>query len=172
MNEAGIMAFEEVMDESAEKVAKEVITEVAETSTKILLKKSPFFIGLGFSIPFAIQRFKDGDIVGGMLELASGLAAAVPGYGTTAAVGIDTFAAGRDIYGAVMEPAVDKSQVSEITQAMAAGSQGVSLVAPVNVTNNYDQSQVVTESGGSQGNIGAGRTDSGYMASKSIAGRL
>ena len=172
MNEAGIMAFEEVMDESAEKVAKEVITEVAETSTRILLKKTPFLIGLGFSIPFAIQKFKDGDIVGGMLELASGLAAAIPGKGTMAAVGIDVYSAGRSIYGDVVNPAVDNNQVSEITQAVGARSQDVSLVAPVNVTNNYDQSQVVTAPGGSQGNIGAGRTDSGYMASKSIAGKL
>jgi len=170
MNEAGELAIEEVMDESTEKAAKEVITEVAETSTKILLKKSPFLIGLGFSIPFAIQRFKDGDIVGGMLELASGLAAALPGKGTAAAIGIDTYAAGRDIYGAVMEPAVDKSQVSELTQAVSAAGSNFTVGGSTTV---IDSSTTINAPpGGSQGNIAAGSVSDGYVSSKAIAGRL
>ena len=168
----GREAAEQILKTGGREAAEQAAETIAVTTTKTVLKKLPLGIGLAFSVPFAIGRAMKGDYVGAGLEIASGLASIVPGPGTAASLSIDAVSATRDVYGAVMNPAVDNNQVSELTQAVVAGSQQVSLVAPVNVTNNYDQSQVVTESGGSQGNIAAGSVSDGYVSSKVIAGRL
>lgn len=61
------------------------------------LKKIPglgLVLGIGLSIP----KFKDGDIIGGVLEIASGAASLFPGVGTLVSVGIDALSMFRDKY--------------------------------------------------------------------------
>ena len=62
---------------------------------KPILKKIP---GIGFLISagFAFSRFKKGDIIGGLLDLASGIASIFPGIGTAVSIAIDVFSAYRD----------------------------------------------------------------------------
>jgi hypothetical protein len=76
-------------------------TGIAKFGAK-LLKNIPV-IGALISIPFAISRFKKGDVLGGLLELGSGLAgtlnAVAPGLGTAIGVAIDTYLIFRDIKG-------------------------------------------------------------------------
>ena len=61
-----------------------------------MLKKLPL-IGTIISFGYAFTRFKSGDVFGGMLDIASGLASLVPGIGTVLSIGIDVFSAMRDI---------------------------------------------------------------------------
>jgi hypothetical protein len=60
------------------------------------IKKVPI-LGALAGIGFAISRFKQGDILGAGLELASGAASIFPGLGTAASVAIDAGLAARDI---------------------------------------------------------------------------
>jgi hypothetical protein len=55
--------------------------------------------GLGsiISFGFAYSRFKDGDVVGGMLDIAAGIAPIIPVIGNAVALGIDLFSAYRDL---------------------------------------------------------------------------
>ena len=62
---------------------------------KSLLKKIPF-LGLGAAGLFAVQRAMSGDWGGAGLELASGAAGTIPGFGTAASVGIDAALAAKD----------------------------------------------------------------------------
>ena len=76
----------------------------AKSATKIgakalgkgLLKKIPL-LGLGAGLLFAGERAMAGDFTGAGLELASGAAGTIPGFGTAASVGIDAALAGRDM---------------------------------------------------------------------------
>ena len=60
------------------------------------LKKIPG-IGQVLSLVFGIQRFSKGDIVGGLLEFASGAAAFIPGIGTAVSLAIDLYNLKRDL---------------------------------------------------------------------------
>ena len=62
---------------------------------KSLLKKIPF-LGLGAAGLFAVQRAMSGDWGGAGLELASGAAGTIPGFGTAASVGLDAALAAKD----------------------------------------------------------------------------
>ncbi len=64
---------------------------------KSLLKKLPF-IGLVAGIAFGIGRAMDGDFNGAAMEIASGAASIVPGWGTLASVGIDTALLEKDTH--------------------------------------------------------------------------
>jgi len=68
-----------------------------KTGGKSFLKKVPFIGGL-IGLFFGIQRFKKGDIFGGILEIASGLTSMipVPVLGTALGIGIDLFLLSRD----------------------------------------------------------------------------
>ena len=68
----------------------------AKALGKGLLKKIPL-LGLGAGALFAAERAMAGDFTGAGLELASGAASTVPGFGTAASVGIDAALAGRDM---------------------------------------------------------------------------
>ena len=68
----------------------------AKTVGKSAFKKIPFGIGTIISFFFAYSRFKSGDVLGGFLEIASGIAGAVPAIGTAISVGIDMLLAFRD----------------------------------------------------------------------------
>lgn len=60
------------------------------------LAKIPY-LGSIISFAFAYDRFKSGDIVGGILEIASGIASAFPIVGTALAIGIDAIIALKDL---------------------------------------------------------------------------
>ena len=57
---------------------------------KMLSKLLPFlpFIGSILDFGFAYKRFKGGDFVGGMIDLAAGIAGLVPGVGTAISIGL------------------------------------------------------------------------------------
>jgi hypothetical protein len=61
-----------------------------------LLKKVPFFGSL-ISIGFAVSRFKSGDVVGGGIEVLSGIAGLFPGVGTGISLALDALNAFLDI---------------------------------------------------------------------------
>lgn len=75
---------------------KAVAKGVGKGVGKALLKKIPI-LGLGVGALFAAQRAMAGDFVGAGLELASGAASTVPGFGTAASVGIDAALMAKDI---------------------------------------------------------------------------
>ena len=73
-----------------------------KTVGKTFLKKIPVVGGL-LGLFFGIQRFKKGDIVGGMLEIASGLASTIPVAGTAIGIAIDAFLLFRDFKGVKLD---------------------------------------------------------------------
>ena len=66
-----------------------------KTGTTALLKKIPV-IGLLVGAGMAIKRFTDGDVLGGLLELGSGVASLFPGVGTGVSIGTDLALLGLD----------------------------------------------------------------------------
>ena len=62
---------------------------------KPILKRIPG-IGSMISWAFAYSRFKKGDVVGGLIDVASGIATLVPGYGTAIGIGLDVLNAFLD----------------------------------------------------------------------------
>ena len=77
-------------------VKKGSATVVHKGLLKGLVKKIPL-IGAVAGAAFAIDRVIKGDFVGAGMELASGLASIVPGFGTTASVGMDATLLARDL---------------------------------------------------------------------------
>ncbi len=63
---------------------------------KPILKRLPL-IGSIISFGSAFSRFKQGDILGGVLDVCSGIATLVPGIGTILSIGIDVISAVRDM---------------------------------------------------------------------------
>jgi uncharacterized protein YcbK (DUF882 family) len=63
---------------------------------KIALKKIPG-VGAILGLLFGIQRFREGDVVGGLGEIASGVASIFPGVGTVVSLGIDALLLFRDV---------------------------------------------------------------------------
>ena len=63
---------------------------------KSVLKKLPLF-GLGAAGVFAVSRFTRGDVIGGLMELASGVLSTIPGLGTVGSVLVDLGLAARDV---------------------------------------------------------------------------
>jgi len=61
-----------------------------------ITKKLPG-IGLLLSLGYAIDRFANGDIQGGLIDIASGAASTIPGLGTAASVGLDIVNAQADL---------------------------------------------------------------------------
>lgn len=84
------------------KLRAEALGEAVETAGKAgwksAAKKVPL-LGLFAGGAFAAERAMDGDFVGAGMELASGLAGAVPGVGTAASLGIDGALLARDLQG-------------------------------------------------------------------------
>jgi len=68
-------------------------------------------IGAILGLIFGIQRFRKGDIIGGLLELGSGIASMIPGAGTAISIAIDAYTLFRDFKRADLE-----GQVSEEIQ--------------------------------------------------------
>ena len=96
-NIAGRSIAKKLIGTSAKKAgAKAIVKGLGKGVGKALLKKIPI-LGLGVGALFAAQRAMAGDFVGAGLELASGAASTVPGFGTAASVGIDAALMAKDI---------------------------------------------------------------------------
>ena len=65
---------------------------------KVLLKKIPI-IGALYGTYLAYKRFKEGDIIGGLMEFGSGIASIFPGLGTAASVAMDASLVAMDAKG-------------------------------------------------------------------------
>ena len=96
----------------------------AKTLGGVVGKKLPFGLGLAVAGGFAADRFGKGDVVGGVGEILSGLAAIVPGVGTAASLGIDGLLAARD-FG--LTPFADGGIISKPTAGLVgeAGKEGI-----------------------------------------------
>jgi len=70
------------------KVAEKAGGKMLGNTAKTLLKKIPG-VGTILGIFFGIERFKNGDIIGGIGEIASGVASMFPGVGTAISLVID-----------------------------------------------------------------------------------
>lgn len=74
---------------SIKNIAKIIFKDIS----KVALKRIPLGIGTLFAFGFAIERFNNGDVVGGILEVVSGLVnlldEVVPGLGFVLASGVD-----------------------------------------------------------------------------------
>lgn len=71
----------------------------AKAVGRSVIKKIPF-VSILAGLFFGAQRVLAGDLAGAAMEVASGVAATVPGAGTAASIGIDAVLAARDIAGA------------------------------------------------------------------------
>jgi hypothetical protein len=78
--------------------AKGLISKLAGTAGKFLLKglKRLPLIGTLIGLGFAVSRIMKGDYIGGLLDIASAVASAVPIVGTALSIAIDLFSAYRD----------------------------------------------------------------------------
>ena len=76
--------------------AKTVGKTAAKTAGKSLVKKIPG-VGLLAGLYFAGEKILEGDFAGAGLEVASGAASLIPGFGTAASLAIDAGIAARDI---------------------------------------------------------------------------
>lgn len=85
----------------AMKAAGAGIKAFAKTGGKTALKKIPV-IGSLMGLIFGIQRFSKGDIIGGVLEVASGLTSMIPGIGIPLGLAIDGFLLMNDFKGGSM----------------------------------------------------------------------
>ena len=62
-----------------------------------ILKKIPI-IGSVFTIASAIKRFGSGDVLGGIIDIASAITGFIPGVGTAISIGLSLFNVARDKY--------------------------------------------------------------------------
>ena len=79
--------------------SKAIFGTVGKLFTKFLtpvLKRIPG-IGSLISWGFAVSRFKSGDLVGGLIDVASGIATLFPGIGTGISIGLDVLNAFLDV---------------------------------------------------------------------------
>ncbi len=88
-------AFGSIFKVFGKGAAKTATKGLAKGGGKSLLKKIPG-IGLLMGIVFGVSRFKSGDIIGGLLEIGSGLASTVPVVGTAVSIAIDAITLFRD----------------------------------------------------------------------------
>lgn len=77
-------------------IVKGVGKLASQVGSKVGLKKIPI-IGSLFSLYFAFDRFKKGDGIGGLLELASGATSLIPFAGIPLGLAIDSFLFIRDL---------------------------------------------------------------------------
>jgi len=102
--------------EAKEKIDKEIEKKIVSSGAKTAGKKIPF-IGLTVAAEAAIERVQEGDIVGGAMEVASGvlgtLTIASLGAGTAASLGVDAALLTRDIK-AIQEALITKLDRDDI----------------------------------------------------------
>lgn len=76
--------------------AKSLAKVGSKGAAKAGLKKIPG-VGAIMGLAFGAKRFKDGDFAGGLLEISSGIASTLPGFGTAASIAIDLYTMKRDL---------------------------------------------------------------------------
>jgi len=96
--------------------------------TKALLKKIPV-IGLLVGAGMAIKRMSDGDILGGLMELGSGVASLFPGVGTGISIGMDAALLGTDAAGITGENPTAIG--AKISSAIGLGASQGGTMSPV-----------------------------------------
>jgi len=69
---------------------------IGKLFSKNVLKRIPI-IGTILGLSFAYSRFKKGDIIGGIIDVASALATMIPGIGTALSIGLDVLNAFLDV---------------------------------------------------------------------------
>jgi len=164
----GREAAEQILETGGREVAEQAAETIAVTTTKTIVKHLPFGIGLAFSVPFAIGRAMKGDYVGAGLELAEGLTAAIPGYGTAASYAIAGGSMARDISRelggtGVMEPAVGTNQLAPL----AADLQGASTINARGGDTTIINNNTNMSSGGSgTTNLPSAKVSDGYIAGR------
>ena len=115
-----------------------------KAGAKSLLKKIPI-IGLLAGLGFAAGRLMDGDFLGAGMEVASGAASLVPGFGTAASVAIDAGLIARDMSGEGVAggPNAEKMGISPSAGDKAtvapAGVASANTPVAVNPTTAYGQ---------------------------------
>lgn len=94
--EGATQVTEQAAKKGAGAVAKGAGKATAKVTGKSLLKKLPV-IGAVAGGAFAVDRASKGDWLGAGMEVASGAASLLPGWGTAASIGIDAALVARDI---------------------------------------------------------------------------
>lgn len=80
-------------------------------------------VGVVISLAFAIQRFRRGDVFGGILDLLSGIASCFPGVGTVISFAIDGINLMRDFMTNSSSPEFEKKQEKEAQKVIATTKQ-------------------------------------------------
>ena len=111
---------EKVLQEGGEQVAETVVKEGTEQALKgaakssaMIAKKFPI-LGLVIGTGFAGYRAATGDMEGAAMEMASGLASTIPGYGTAGSVLIDGGLIYRDFQRAQLDAAKDEGMFKKV----------------------------------------------------------
>ena len=98
--------------------------KVGAKGSTMLLKKIPV-VGALVGLGLAIKRMSEGDVIGGLLELGSGVASLFPGIGTGVSLGIDAGLMGLDAAGITGE----KSQTVQGSIGAVALTSGMSTMS-------------------------------------------
>ena len=109
MGKGGTAAAGAAGSQATKKASSKIL---GKTLLKSAVKKIPI-IGAIAGIGFGIGRLMSGDISGAAMEVASGAASTIPGFGTAASVGIDAALAAKDIKNA-------EKEIEGVTEASAA----------------------------------------------------
>ena len=111
---------EKVLQEGGEQVAETVIKEGTEQALKggakasaMVAKKFPI-LGLVIGTGFAGYRALQGDMEGAAMEMGSGLASTLPGWGTAASVGADGYLIYRDFQRAQLDAAKEEGMFNKV----------------------------------------------------------
>ena len=109
MGKGGTAAAGAAGSQATKKASSKIL---GKTLLKSAVKKIPI-IGAIAGIGFGIGRLMSGDAKGAAMEVASGAASTIPGFGTAASVGIDAALAAKDIKNA-------EKEIEGVTEASAA----------------------------------------------------
>ena len=109
MGKGGTTAAGAAGSQATKKASSKIL---GKTLLKSAVKKIPI-IGAIAGIGFGIGRLMSGDAKGAAMEVASGAASTIPGFGTAASVGIDAALAAKDIKNA-------EKEIEGVTEASAA----------------------------------------------------
>jgi len=109
------------------KVASKIGSKVGGGLLKSIGKKIPG-VGLVIGGLAAADRFSNGDIIGGIGELGSGIASLVPGVGTAISLGIDALLMGKDVAAEASKP---EAPTKLSSGGIVAGEAGHEAVIPL-----------------------------------------
>ena len=121
-------AAAQTAQQTAETSSKQVGKQVGKSLGKAALKKIPVF-GALFGLAFGAQRALAGDFSGAAMEVASGLAGAIPIVGTAASMGIDAALMAKDmgvfnkVQGKIEEEiGTRQNEIEKIQERIASGN--------------------------------------------------